>query len=154
MRTRNGLVGIVLPLALALAAATPVLADTTGGGGGADLGLDAIAITNGSVNARTGIATVSGTINCSQDVTGAFVSVELDQVVGRFHTLRGWGGAQVDCLAADGSATWTTTIQPDQGKFANGLATVSAFAEIDICTDVDCLSDGVGLGPVPIRLGR
>jgi hypothetical protein len=154
MRTRNRLVGIVLPLALALAAATPVLADTTGGGGGADLGLDAITITHGSVNARTGIATVSGTIDCSQDLTGAFVSVELDQVVGRFHTLRGWGGTPVDCLAADGSATWTLTIQPDQGKFANGRAVVSAFAEIDVCTDVDCFSDAAGLGPVSIRLGR
>jgi hypothetical protein len=154
MRTRNGLVGIVLPLAMALGAATPVLADTTGGGGGADLGLDAITITQGSVNARTGIATIRGTIECSQDLTGAFVSVELDQVVGRFHTLRGWGGTSVDCLVADGVAAWTLTIQPDQGKFANGGAVVSAFAEIDVCTDVDCLSDAAGLGPVSIRLGR
>jgi hypothetical protein len=153
MRTHNRLIGIVLPLALVLAAATPALADTTGGGG-ADLGLDAIAITHGSVNARTGIATVSGTIDCSQDLIGAYVSVELDQVVGRFHTLRGYGDTAVDCLATDGSATWTTTIQPDQGKFANGRATASAFAGIDVCTEDDCLSDGVKLGPVAIRLGH
>ena len=142
------------PVSAMVTVVTIANADTTGGGGGTDLGLDSITITHGSVNARTGIATVSGTIDCSQDLTEAFIGVELDQLVGRFHTLRGWGGTSVDCLAADGSATWTMTIQPDEGKFANGRAVVTAFAEVDVCTDVDCFSDAVGQGPVPIRLGR
>jgi hypothetical protein len=154
MRTRNLLIGVVAPLVLALGVATPALADTTGGGGGADLGLDGMAITSTSVTARTGIATVSGTIACSQDLNGAYVFVELDQVVGRFHTLRGYGGAPVDCAAADGSASWTLTIQPDQGKFANGRATIGAFAAIDVCGEEDCVSDSVSVGPQTIRLGH
>jgi hypothetical protein len=153
MRTRNKLLGVVLPLMLLVGAATPVLADTTGGGS-ADLGLEAVAVTSARVNARTGIATVSGTITCSQDLTGVFVGAEIDQVVGRFHTLRGWGGTSVDCLAADGSAAWTLTIQPDQGKYANGGATLSAYAEIDFCDEFDCYGDFASFGPAPIRLGR
>src|SRR5690242_14627522 len=101
MGIRKLAVGIGLPLILALGVATPALA-ATGGGGGADLGLDAVTVTSTHVNSRTGIATVNGTIDCSQDVAGVFVSAEIDQVVGRFNTLRGWGGASVDCLAADG----------------------------------------------------
>jgi hypothetical protein len=75
-------------------------------------------------------------------------------VVGRFHTLRGWGGTAVDCTAADGSASWSLTIQPDQGKFANGRATISASAEIDLCDEESCLSDFASVGPQTIRLGR
>ena len=155
MRTRNLFIGVLAPLVLALGTVTPVFADTTGGGGGgADLGLDGVAITSTSVNARTGIATVSGTIACSQDLNGAFVYAELDQVVGRFHTLRGWGGTPVDCAAADGSAPWSLTIQPDQGKFANGPATIGASAEIDLCDEYDCVSDFASVGPQTIRLGH
>ena len=154
MGTRKLIAGIGLPLILALGIATPVLADTTGGGGGADLGLDAIAVTSTHVNGKTGIATVNGTIDCSQDLFGVFVAAEIDQVVGRFNTLRGWGGASVDCVAADGSASWTLTIQPDQGKFANGRATIAAFAELDLCTDVDCVADFADFGPQAIRLGK
>jgi hypothetical protein len=155
MRTRNLLIGVVAPLVLALGVATPAFADTTGGGGGqADLGLDGIAITSATVTARTGIATVSGTITCSQDLNGAFVFVELDQVVGRFHTLRGYGGTPVDCAAADGSASWSVTIQPDQGKFANGRATIGASAEIDLCGEDDCVFDFASVGPETIRLGH
>jgi hypothetical protein len=154
MRTRNKLLGVVLPVMLLVGAATPVLADTTGGGGGADLGLDAIAITSATVNARTGIATVSGTVSCSQDLTDVFVNAELDQVVGRFHTLRGWGGTDVACLAADGTAAWTLTIQPDQGKFANGRATIAANGDAFTCDEFDCYDDFIGVGPTAIRLGR
>ena len=154
MEARKLATRAALAVALLLMAVTPVLADTTGGGGSADLGLEGVSITSAGVDARTGIATVSGTISCSQDLSGAFVFVELDQVVGRFHTLRGWGGTSVDCLAADGSAVWTLTVQPDQGKFANGRATIGASAEIDVCDEFDCYGDFVSVGPMPIRLGR
>ena len=154
MQIRKLAAGIVIPVVLALGVATPVLADTTGGGGNADLGLDAIAITSARVNARTGIATVNGTIACSKDLSGVFVGAELDQVVGRFHTLRGWGGTSVDCAAADGSAPWSLTIQADQGKFANGRATLGASADYGFCDDVDCYDDAVFIGPSTIRLGR
>src|SRR5262245_29522846 len=153
MRTRKLLIGVVAPVVLALGVVSPVLADTTGGGN-ADLGLDAITITATHVQAKTGIATVSGTISCSQDLTGVFVSAEIDQVVGRFHTLRGWGGTAVDCAAADGSAPWTLVIQPDQGKFANGRATIFAFGDVSFCDEFECYDDSVAVGPLAIQLGR
>src|SRR5262245_44222019 len=124
MRFRTVLVGVILPLVLAIGVAGPVFADTTGGGGSADLGLDGISITSTKVDGKTGIATVSGSITCSQDLSDVFVNAEIDQIVGRFHTLRGWGATSVDCNAADGTAAWTIRIQPDQGKFANGRATI------------------------------
>jgi hypothetical protein len=154
MRPATLLLRAVLPIALLIGAATPALADTTGGGGPTDLGLDGIAVTSARVDAQTGVATVSGTISCSQDLSGVFVGVEIDQIVGRFHTLRGWGGAVADCLAADGVGTWTMSIQPDQGKYANGKATISGYAEIDFCDEYACYGDFVSVGPETIRLGR
>jgi len=153
MSRRSTLARIVLPFILLASVATPALADTTGGGS-ADLGLDAITITSASVNGRTGVATVSGRISCSQDITDVFVSAQLEQVVGRFNTIRGWGGAQVSCSAATGSAAWSFIVRAEQGKFAGGNATVYADAGIDICTEFECLSDYVSVGPQAIRLGR
>ena len=144
---------IVLPIILLASVATPALADTTGGGT-ADLGLDAVTITSASVNGRTGVATISGTIGCSQDITDVFISTQLEQVVGRFNTIRGWGWTQVSCSAATGNAAWSAIVRADQGKFAGGRATVYADAYLDFCTDIECLSDYASVGPESIHLGR
>lgn len=153
MSRRSTLARLVLPIILLASVATPALADTTGGEAG-DLGLETITITSGSVNGRTGVATVSGTISCSQDITDVFVSTQLEQVVGRFNTIRGWGWAQVSCSAATGSAAWSVIVRAEQGKFAGGTATVYADAYLDFCTDFECLSDYASVGPESIRLGR
>jgi hypothetical protein len=152
MRKLHLLARLALPVILLAAAASPALADT--GGGGADLGLDAMTVTSATVNGRTGIATLSGTISCSQDLDGVFVGAELDQVVGRFTTLRGWGGTMISCSAADGTAAWSTSFGPDQGKFAAGSGTVSGYAEAGSCTDVDCFFDIVFVGPQTMHLGH
>jgi hypothetical protein len=152
MNRLSGLARLAIPIVLLAASASPALADT--GGGSGDLGLDAIAITSASVNGRTGIATVSGTISCSQDVSDVFVGAQLDQVVGRFHTVRGWGGTTVSCSAVEGIAAWTAIVRADQGKFAGGNATAYAEGYVELCIDVDCSVDYASVGPQAIRLGR
>jgi hypothetical protein len=151
MHTR--LLGAVLGAVLATLSITPVFADTTGGGF-ADLGLDSITMTGGSVNAKTGIVTVHGTITCSQDVE-AFAWVDARQTVGRFHVLTGGGAALVSCEAATGHAAFDVTFEADQGKFAPGRLRVAGYAEADSCDSEDtCVSDVADFGPVTIRIGR
>jgi hypothetical protein len=147
---RNRTLALVVGLALAMISASSVLADTSPGGN-ADLGLDAITISAGSVVGKTGEVTLTGAIECSQDLT-ADVFVDISQVVGRFNTIRGFGYASVSCLAADGSAPFTMSLFADQGKFAGGSARLSAFAETGSCDDVECFFDSVSYGPATLRL--
>ena len=51
--------------------------------------------------------------------------MEVTQVVGRLHTLRAWGWANLDgCAAVDGTASFTMTFFADSGRFAPGKAMV------------------------------
>ncbi len=149
---RNRLFSIVAGLALVALSASSTLA-ATDGGGGSDLGLDAVQITGGSVVSKTGVVTLTGSVSCSQDVE-VFVSAELTQVVGRFNTIRSWGSPQtsVVCLAADRTASFSFSIVPDNGKFAAGKAVVSAYAEADVCDDLGCSTDIAMYGPVGLAL--
>jgi hypothetical protein len=150
MRARS--LGLVLGIALAAMPLSTALADTTGGGG-ADLGLEAVTITGGTITAKTAVVTLHGTISCSQDLT-AFVWADVSQVVGRFNTIRGNGGQEIACAAATGSASFAVTIFAEQGKFAPGSAQVGAFADTGFCDDVDCYDDSVSFGPAGVRLSR
>ena len=72
----------------------------------------------GTVNARTGVATVSGTYTCTN---GDFIDVfvEAHQSVGRF-TISGFGGF-FDAGTCDGAPhTWSAEVFPQNGKFAGG----------------------------------
>jgi len=152
MKTR--VVSLFVGAALAIAVAGPVTADT-GGGTETDLGLDAVAISGATVDTKTGIATVTGTITCSADVEG-FVGVDVRQNVGRFFTVRGWGGDWFSCAAAAGSATFSLSVQPEQGKFGGGAATAFGYAQADVCYQIGedeyCDSDFADTGLVSIRL--
>jgi hypothetical protein len=80
----------------------------------------------GKVNARTGVATISGTYTCSN---GDFIDVFVDarQNVGRF-TVVGFGEF-FDFDTCDGeSRTWSADVFPDNGKFAGGKTMTLAFA--------------------------
>ena len=149
---RNKLFSIVAGLALVALSASSALADTTGGGG-ADLGLDAVQVSAGTVISKTGEVTLTGSVNCSQDVDVS-VYVELTQVVGRFHTIYGSGGtlAPVTCLAADGTAAFSLSFFPYEGKFAAGTARVAATAQAGSCDDVGCTIDTASYGPASLRL--
>jgi Family of unknown function (DUF6299) len=95
-----------------------------------DVTLDPI----GQFHARTGTATVSGTVTCAGVVDFAFLDIELRQNVGRVSTVRGFGFADVTC---DGvTRQWTAEIFPDNGKFAGGKAAEATFAVA--CGAVEC----------------
>ena len=79
----------------------------------------------GRFDARTGAATVTGTITCSGGDGLGKIGVQLTQAVGRFK-FSGEGGAEFDCDGAPHA--WTADVLSASGKFAGGKATVSAFA--------------------------
>lgn len=143
------LAGFAAALTLAVA---PVTAN--GGGGDSDLGLDAISIASTSVEARTGLVTITGQIGCSQDLEAVWIGTSLSQVVGRFHTIWGWGSTEASCLAADGVASFEVAFYADNGRFAPGSARLNASADVFFCTEENCFGDSVSTGDLLVRLGR
>ena len=85
------------------------------------LGLD----TQGLVN-RRGIATVSGTVTCSEP-SQVTISGTLTQLQRRT-TATGSFETSVTCAVAGGTTGWAATVSPTRGKFATGTATLSASA--------------------------
>jgi len=83
---------------------------------------------NISVNPKTGVATVTGTIACSKLGGATTVSIAMSQTqksTGRFTTIvQGTGGFTVASCSMS-PASWSTTIMPGSGKFESGNATAS-----------------------------
>jgi hypothetical protein len=80
----------------------------------------------GTVNTRTGVATISGTYTCTD---GDFIDVfvEARQTVGRFAIL-GFGGF-FDFGTCDGEPhAWSVEVSPQNGKFKGGRAMTVVFA--------------------------
>ena len=157
---RSRFLAIPFALCLALASAGIAAADTTPGGEGSYGGLD-VTITSISVNAKTGLVAVSGDVTCEVDFDYVGAQVELAQVVGRLHTLRGWGAADIGgCLAAAGTSPFTMSFYADSGRFAPGKAMVSVYAYGDGGCAEDpatgewiCVNSGwASHGPTAIRL--
>jgi hypothetical protein len=91
---------------------------------------------SGSVDPRSGEATVTGTATCT-NAQWASVYLGLRQPVGRLVTISGDGYTSLLC---DGTTrTWTVEVYPYSGKFAGGKATVNASA--DACGTLECRSD-------------
>ena len=77
----------------------------------------------GAVDARTGVATVSGTYSCNQPTTVDTVEVSLAQPVGRF-IVNGEGTHFPSETCIPGiSYPWTLQVRSLNGKFAGGKAT-------------------------------
>jgi hypothetical protein len=157
---RSRFLSVPFALVLALAVSGVAVADTTPGGEGSEGGLD-VAITSVSVNARTGLVTVSGEVTCEVDFDYVGADVNVSQLVGRLFTIRGWGGASPDgCAAADGSVSFITSFYAESGRFAPGRATVQVYAygeggcfEDPETGDYMCENSGwASHGPTPIRL--
>lgn len=103
----------------------------------------------GTVNTRTGVATISGTYWCA-DAEMFEVDVEARQSVGRF-TIQGWGSF-FDTGRCDGTShAWVADIYPDSGKFAGGKALTVTFAYA--CGFWDC-AYGYSEQTVQLRGGR
>jgi hypothetical protein len=85
----------------------------------------------GKFNARTGSATISGTVTCSEGAF-AFIDISLRQQVGRF-TVRGFGFIEMQC---DGTAQpWTVEVFGDTGQFKGGRSVALVFG---VACDFDC----------------
>jgi hypothetical protein len=104
----------------------------------------------GSVNAKTGIATVSGNISCTPVSNDSFVTTLavngiLTQRLGRqtFQANFSWVGT---CTA--GPVLWSATAQSSQGLFVGGKAMVSASASAHNSAGDDYAS----VGPFSISL--
>ncbi len=79
----------------------------------------------GRFDARTGTATISGTLLCSEDAVVASVEAQVTQRVGRL-LIRGFGFTQVPC---DGSAQpWSMEVIGDNGLFKGGKAVSVTFS--------------------------
>lgn len=77
-------------------------------------------------DAKTGVATVTGTATCAGAADFAGLDVELSQKVGRVATVQGWGFADIGCTGA--AEKWSAQIRPQSGKFAGGKAASVTFA--------------------------
>lgn len=81
----------------------------------------------GRFDARTGTATISGTLLCSGGAGAAFVEAQLTQRVGRV-SVRGFGFTEVLC---DGTARpWSIDIIGDNGAFKGGKAASVTFSTV------------------------
>lgn len=79
-----------------------------------------LTISEGKVDPRSGIATISGTITCNRP-SFVFVDGELSQMVAR-HSVRGRIGSFVEC---DGAVPWSASVTGDSGPFVAGKADAS-----------------------------
>lgn len=80
----------------------------------------------GRVNTKTGVATISGTVSCTDS---DFVEIDVDarQSVGRF-VVRGFGYA-FEFGTCDGTThAWSADVYPDNGKFAGGKTLTASFS--------------------------
>ena len=105
----------------------------------------------GYVNAKTGVATVSGTITCSgAEFVGMFT--ELHQRIGARATVSGSGGFFADGSICDGSPRpWTTEVVPFGGAFAGGKSASFTFSLA--CGQIQC-SQGYTEQTVKLRGGK
>ena len=102
----------------------------------------------GSVNARTGIATVNGTYSCNLPSTIDSVELFLAQPVGRI-IVNGQGAIQPGTGCVPGiSYPWTLEIRSMNGKFAGGKATARLSVSGEAGTWIS------SFGPFPISLRK
>ncbi len=89
--------------------------------------LDVTIAKAGHFNAKTGMATIYGTLSCTGgDVEGKnFIDVLVDQTVGRLR----FSGEGFTTFSCDGTThTWSADVWSWTGKFAGGKATVRMYA--------------------------
>jgi hypothetical protein len=109
---------LILLLLLSGAIATPARAQAQ------EITVDLV-ITSTTVDPHTGDVTVTGSVTCSEAATG-FVTVELTQRVGR-----GSGATEVNCGPT--RTSFTFTVEPNEGEFRPGRATMRAYADVYVC---------------------
>jgi len=90
----------------------------------------------GSVNTKTGVATISGTYTCSN---GEFIDVFVNasQSVGRF-TISGFGSFSAARTCDGAPHSWSAEVFPQNGKFSGGQSLTMTFASS--CGPFECSS--------------
>jgi hypothetical protein len=95
----------------------------------------------GTVGHKTGVATLSGTVSCNRPVLVS-VSGQLSQTYHRFIFSSFFSTNNVLCTS---STTWTSVVQPQNGLFGRGAASVSGYlsgavggssSQVDLSTTV------------------
>jgi hypothetical protein len=100
----------------------------------------------GTVDHKTGVATVSGTVTCNRPVF-ASVDGQLNQIYHRF-IFTSYFSLNVLCT---GSTPWNAVVQPTNGLFGKGAASVSAYAS----GFVDGTGNQVELsGPITLQFAK
>lgn len=97
---------------------------------------------------QTGEAVIFGTLTCSEPAS-AFLSVELQQEVGRF-IIRGFSFIEFAC---EGETAWSATVTSDTGLFRGGPAKVAAFAFAEVLETGESAADEA-FATVRLRGGR
>jgi hypothetical protein len=120
-----------------------------GGGGGLDLNFyeipppatgSYVLAGQGSVDRRTGSATLTGTYTCT-NADPSWMSVGLDvnlsQETGKRFKTTGYAAVRFSGATCDGRPQpWSMTVVPDYGKFTGGKATAALF--LDVCGPFNC----------------
>jgi Family of unknown function (DUF6299) len=78
----------------------------------------------GSVNSRTGVATIGGTLTCTGAVGDVTISADVQQLFAKRVTIFGGGSATSACS----DTRWTMTVVGSNGRLAPGAATVHIYA--------------------------
>lgn len=100
-----------------------------------------------SVEARTGIATLSGTYSCNLPSTIDTVELFLAQPVGRL-IVNGQGAIQPSAGCVPGTSyPWTLQVRSLNGKFAGGKAT----ARLEVSGEAGTWSSSFGPFPISLR---
>lgn len=102
----------------------------------------------GTVNPKTGVATVSGTLTCSRSVVLPNLDVALSQVFARRVTIVGLG-TLLDFPCSSSGSPWSVVLEGANGRFAPGSAmaeaTTSFCNEEGICTFAQVLGKSIRL---------
>jgi hypothetical protein len=106
-----------------------------------------ITLSKGSVNTRTGVASVAGRVSCNRPVT-VYLNGQLTQTIAHRGIVTGSFGTSVACSPP--TSSWTATVIPVSGRYVAGVAQVSAFASAcDYTCDFEQLTANVLLTGKP-----
>ena len=95
----------------------------------------------GTVNPKTGVATISGTVTCSRSVVLPSMSVALSQLFARRVRIEASGPDLVDVPCTSSGSPWSGVVEGFNGRLAPGSAT--AFASTGFCNEEACTFDQV-----------
>lgn len=100
-----------------------------------------------TVDVKTGLVAVTGTLTCSRAAPGVQLFVTVQQLFARRVLITGTASPLVDCQAP--STAWQVAITGSNGRFGPGAADVKAgaFRCYFVCTSADPVDQSLRLSP-------